>query len=90
MKEFTRVKPNHSGLAEGVDPLHLNRLIDELAVEDFLAKNEANISPPSTVMSLEAAYGSVKPANKPEDFKQITAIAKQAKAEKTAQGLSDA
>ena len=34
-----RVKPNNSGLAEGVDPLHLNRLIDELAVDDFLAKN---------------------------------------------------
>ena len=35
-----RVKPNNSGLAEGVDPLHLNRLIDELAIEDFLAKNQ--------------------------------------------------
>lgn len=34
-----RVKPNNSGLAEGVDPLHLNRLLDELAIEDFLAKN---------------------------------------------------
>ena len=38
MKEFT-VKPNNSGFVEGVDHLHLNRLIDELAVEDFIAKN---------------------------------------------------
>ena len=38
-KQPFRVKPNNSGLAEGVDPLHLNRLIDELEVEDFLAKN---------------------------------------------------
>ena len=38
-KQPFRVKPNNSGLAEGVDPLHLNRLIDELAVDDFLAKN---------------------------------------------------
>ena len=34
-----RVKPNNSGLAEGVDPLHLNRLID-VEVEEFLAKQE--------------------------------------------------
>ena len=34
-----RVKPNNSGLAEGVDPLHLNRLLDEFEIEDFLAKN---------------------------------------------------
>ena len=80
-----RVKPNNSGLAEGVDPLHLNRLIDDLAIEEYLTKDEANITPSPDAMSLEAAYGSVKPANKPEDFKQITAIAKQAKAEKTAQ-----
>ena len=33
-----RVKPNRSGFAEGVDPLHLNRLLDELAIDDFLAK----------------------------------------------------
>ncbi len=40
-KPSFRVKRNHSGLAEGVDPLHLNRLIDDLEVEEFLARNEA-------------------------------------------------
>ena len=34
-----RVNPNNSGLADGVDPLHLNRLLDDLAIEDYLAKN---------------------------------------------------
>ncbi len=34
-----RVKPNKSGFVEGVDPLHLNRLLDDVAIEDFLAKN---------------------------------------------------
>ena len=34
-----RVKPNNSGFVEGVDHLHLNRLIDELAIDDFIAKN---------------------------------------------------
>ena len=85
-----RVKPNKSGFVEGVDPLHLNRLLDELEVENYLAGNEANISPSPDAMSLEAAYGSVKPSNRPEDFDEITAIAKQAKAEETAQELNDA
>ena len=34
-----RVKPNKSGFVEGVDPLHLTRLLDDLAIEDYLAKN---------------------------------------------------
>ena len=63
----------------------MNRLIDDLAIEEYLTKDEVNITPSPDAMSLEAAYGSVKPVNSPEDFKQITAIAKQAKAEKTAQ-----
>lgn len=85
-----RVKPNKSGFVEGVDPLHLNRLLGELEVENYLAGNEADISTSSDQMTLEAAYGSVKPSNRPEDFDEITAIAKQAKAEKTAQELNDA
>lgn len=84
-----RVNPNNSGFAEGVDPLHLNRLLDDLDVEESLAISEGNISPPSDAMSLEAAFGSVKPTNKPEDFDEITAIAKQAKAEETARELND-
>ena len=34
-----RVKPNHSGLKPGIDPLKLNQLYDQLEVEDFLRKN---------------------------------------------------
>ena len=85
-----RVKPNKSGLAEGVDPLHLNRVLDELEVKNYLARTEADISPSPDAMSLEAAYGSVKPSSSPEDFDEITSIAKQAKAEETAQELNDA
>ncbi len=88
-KPTFRVKPNHSCLTEGVEPLRLNRLLDELEVENYLAGNEADISPSPDAMSLEAAYGSVKPSNSPEDFNEITAIAKQAKAEETAQELND-
>ncbi|MCY3638726.1 MAG: hypothetical protein OXG80_06465 [Chloroflexi bacterium] len=84
-----RVKPNKSGFVEGVDSLHLDRLLDDLEVENYLAGNETDISPSPDAMSLEAAYGSVKPTNSPEDFNEITAIAKQAKAEETAQELND-
>ena len=33
-----RVKPNNSGLVEGIDPIRLNQLLDDLDVEEFLAK----------------------------------------------------
>ena len=85
-----RVKPNNSGFVEGIDTARLNQVLDDLEVEKYLAGNEANISPSPDQMSLEAAYGSVKPSNRPEDFDEITAIAKQAKAEETAQELNDA
>ncbi len=38
--------------------------------------------------SLESAYGSVKPSGKPEDFDELSRIAKEAKAEKTVRELS--
>ena len=85
-----RVKPNSSGFVEDVEQVRLNQLLDELDIEEHLAKNEGSISSPPEAMSLEAAYGSVEPENKPEDFNEITAIAKQAKAEKTARELNDA
>lgn len=84
------VKPNNSGFVEGVEQVRLNQLLEELDIEEHLAKNEGGISSPPEAMSLEAAYGSIEPANRPEDFNEITAIAKQAKAEKTACKLNDA
>ena len=38
--------------------------------------------------SLESAYGSVKPSQCPEDFKEISRIAKEDKAEQTARELN--
>ena len=40
--------------------------------------------------SLESAYGSVKPVETPENFEEISRIAKEAKAEKTARALNNA
>ena len=39
--------------------------------------------------SLETAYGSVKPSRRPEDFKEISRIAKEDKAERTARELNE-
>ena len=39
--------------------------------------------------SLESAYGSVKPVETPENFEEISRIAKEAKAEKTVRTLND-
>lgn len=33
-----RVKPNNSGFVEGVDTVRLNQVLDDLDVEEFLAK----------------------------------------------------
>lgn len=40
--------------------------------------------------SLESAYGSVKPVEKPENFEEISRAAKEAKAEKTVRALNNA
>ena len=41
-----------------------------------------------TSLTLESAYGSVKPIHRPENFKEIARIAKDEKAERTARDLS--
>ena len=38
-KKSYRVKPNNSDLADGIDHLHLNRLVDEMAIQDYLEKS---------------------------------------------------
>ena len=47
--------------------------------------NVVHLAPAS--FSLESAYGSVKPAERPENFDKITRIVKEAKAEETAREL---
>ena len=34
-----RVRPNNSGLVEGIDTVRLNQALDDLDVEEFLAKD---------------------------------------------------
>ena len=48
-----------------------------------------NVPSTAATYSLESAYGSVKPSQSPEDFKEISRIAKEDKAERTAQELNE-
>ena len=43
----------------------------------------------ASALSLESAYGSVKPSAKPENWDEISRIAKDEKAEKTVRELSE-
>lgn len=36
------VKPIRSGFRPGIDPMHLNRLLDELDIEDFIRESRAD------------------------------------------------
>ena len=47
--------------------------------------NEVRLVSPS--FTLESAYGSVKPSQRPEEFEEISQVAKEAKAEKTLRKL---
>ena len=49
--------------------------------------DEVRLSPVS--FTLEAAYGSVKPSQSPEDFEEISREAKEAKAEQSARELRE-
>ena len=40
--------------------------------------------------SLESAYGSVEPSQKPEDFKEVSRVGRDAKAQSTVRKLSNA
>ena len=46
---------------------------------------EVRLAP--AAFSLESAYGSVKPSKRPEDFDEVSRIAKETKAEKTVREL---
>lgn len=50
-----------------------------------IADGEVRLKP--VAYSIESVYGSVKPSRKPEDFDELSRIAKDAKAEQTVQEM---
>ena len=51
--------------------------------------NDGQVRLTPASFTLESAYGSVQPSNRPEDFETISRIAKGAKAETTLRELQD-
>ena len=52
-------------------------------------ENRKAIPDEASALSLEAAYGSVKPTEKPEDWDEVSRIAKDEKAARTVRELSE-
>ncbi len=63
-------------------------------MRDYISNNDSiddtnRVHSTVASFSLESAYGSVKPSQSPEDFKEISRIAKEDKAMQTALELSE-
>ena len=56
----------------------------------FTIDDTGNVHLAAASFTLESAFGSVRPSQRPEDFEAISRMAKDAKAEKTAHELSEA
>ena len=52
-----------------------------------IADGEVRLKP--VAYSLESAYGSVRPSRKPEDFDELSRVARDAKAEQTLQKMRE-
>ena len=74
MKEFT-VKPNNSGFVEGVDHLHLNQLLADFDVEEFLAK-QAKVEMTASEWVVEGCKGELIGSYDSEDAAMDAAIAR--------------
>ena len=64
--------------------------IEENEITDsFTRKSRRAIPDEASSLSLESAYGSVRPSAKPEDWNEVTRRAKGAKADKTVRELRE-
>lgn len=64
--------------------------LDENDFADSSISESGNAVPVEAAsLSLESAYGSVRPSAKPEDWDEVTRRAKDAKAEKTVRELGE-
>lgn len=54
----------------------------------FTIEDGGDVRLTAPALSLESAYGSVRPSRKPEDFDEVSRSAKEGKAEETARDLS--
>ena len=63
--------------------------LDKRHLDDSPIQGKPKTRRAAEFLSLESAYGSVKPSAKPENWDEVSRIAKEEKAEKTVQELSE-
>ena len=88
MKQFTTTTTQRNQVTI---PAEVRRLLglkprDKVA---FTIEDGGRVRLAAASFSLESAYGSVKPSTSPEDFDEVSRIAKDAKSEETALELSE-
>ena len=89
MREITRATTQKHQVTI---PLEVRRILglkpkDKVA---FTIDDQGEVRLAAAPLSLESAYGSVKPSSKPEDFEEISRKAKDAKVEETMRESTEA
>ena len=81
MKEFTTTLTQRSQVTVPAEVRRVLGLKPRDKVTFTIADGEVRLQP--VAYTLESVYGSVKPSRQPEDFDELSRIAKDAKAEQT-------
>ncbi len=87
MKEITTTLTQRSQVTVPAEVRRLLGLKPRDKVTFMIAEGEVRLKP--VAYSLESAYGSVKPSRKPEDFDELSRVARDARAEQTLQKMSE-
>ena len=87
MKEITTTLTQRSQVTVPAEVRRLLRLKPRDKVTFEIAEGEVRLKP--VAYSLESAYGSVKPSRKPEDFDELSRVARDAKAARTRRKMGE-
>ena len=88
MKEITTTMTQRSQVTVPAEVRRVLGVKPRDKVTFTIADGEVRLKP--VAYSLESAYGSVQPSRKPEDFTELSRAARDAKAERTLQKMSEA
>ena len=87
MKELTTTLTQRGQVTVPAEVRRLLGLKPRDKVTFTIAEGEVRLKP--VAYSLESAYGSVKPSRKPEDFDELSRLARDARAEQTLHKMSE-
>ena len=87
MKEITTTLTQRSQVTVPAEVRRLLGLKPRDKVTFTIAEGEVRLKP--VAYSLESAYGSVEPSRRPEDFDELSRVARDTRAERTLQKMSE-